>query len=161
MLRQSELTVASVLRNTGERSRFSSLGSFRYALAISVSMAARMIHPPCQISATSAGSIFHLNALAAVVMREKPCAKTQSFAAVSACLSFSSSCVRLTLPSSLTSQPGRSSYASMRSSLREETILENTASAIVGVETLRSNAASLVHLPVPFCPAVSRIISTR
>ena len=39
--------------------------------------------------------------------------------------------------------------------------LAKTDSAIVGIATPESNPSILVHLPVPFCPASSNIISTR
>lgn len=39
--------------------------------------------------------------------------------------------------------------------------LENTLSAIRVTGTPNSRAAMAVHLPVPFCPAVSRIFSKR
>ena len=58
------------------------------------------------------------------------------------------------------SGPTKILLAATRSSFSAEIHLAKTASAIVIVGMPRSKALSLVHFPVPFCPAVSRIIST-
>ena len=50
--------------------------------------------------------------------------------------------------------------AATRSFLIAEMQRAKTASAMVGAATPRSRADSVVHLPVPFCPALSRITST-
>ena len=56
--------------------------------------------------------------------------------------------------------PGRMAEAATRSALRADRQRENTASPISVTGMPRSRALRHVHLPVPFCPAVSRILST-
>jgi len=51
--------------------------------------------------------------------------------------------------------------AATRSALSALMVRANTASAMVGALTPMSSATWLVHLPVPFCSAVSKITSTK
>ena len=50
--------------------------------------------------------------------------------------------------------------AAIRFSLSDERMRASTALLMVETTTPWSTALSTVHLPVPFCPAVSRITST-
>src|SRR5690606_42154541 len=54
-----------------------------------------------------------------------------------------------------------SDLAATRSSFSADRQRANTDSAISVRGTPKSRATVPVHLPVPFCPAVSRILSTR
>jgi len=64
------------------------------------------------------------------------------------------------LPSNLILGPESSLEASTLSSLNDDNVRAKTASPINVKGTPRSREAMPVHLPVPFCPAVSSILST-
>jgi hypothetical protein len=51
--------------------------------------------------------------------------------------------------------------ASFLSSIREERLRITTAESIVGMGIGKSKPSSKVHLPVPFAPALSSIMSTK
>ena len=63
-------------------------------------------------------------------------------------------------PSSFGFGPGSTFEAATRSSLIADRQRANTASLISVSGMPSSSASTPVHLPVPFCPAVSRILST-
>jgi aryl-alcohol dehydrogenase-like predicted oxidoreductase len=64
-------------------------------------------------------------------------------------------------PSNLMDGPSNIADASTRSSFLDERYLANTASPIRVRGAPSSSATAAVHLPVPFSPAVSRILSIK
>ncbi len=117
-----------------------------------------MMHPPRQIIEISPNFRSQWYSAAAAFIRAKPWAYEQILDAYSASRMASRNSLRS--PEKRAVGPFSTFAASTRSFWIAEMQRAKTASAMVGAATPSSRAESVVHLPVPFWPALSRITST-
>ncbi len=144
----------------GSSSRFASAESFAYASVIFCRKRARMMQPARKIFAIVPRSRFQPYSSDAVRSCAKPCAYEITLLRYSARRTASTNAARS--PSNGAADgPDRTLLAATRSVFSDDSTRANTDSVISGSGTPRSSAFWLVHLPVPFCAARSRITSTR
>src|SRR5579871_2635545 len=115
---------------------------------------ARMMQPARQISAVLPIGTPKLYSLLAIWIRAMPCAYEQILLQYSA-RRMDSTRAFLSPVNLVVVGPLRTLLAATRSSFMDEIMRASTAEVMVWVGAPRSSAFWLVHLPVPFCPALS------
>src|SRR6218665_61883 len=140
--------------------RLLSSGCWVKASRRGVSSFARMMQPARQMRAISASDTFHLYSRDAAWMSLMPWAYVATRAAYSASCTHAARFARSSADSVSPEGPERTRLAATRSSLSEDRLRASSAPAMDGTDTPRSSATCTVHLPVPFCPALSSTCST-
>mmetsp|Transcript_36276 Transcript_36276/g.89367 ORF Transcript_36276/g.89367 Transcript_36276/m.89367 type:complete len:204 (-) Transcript_36276:1022-1633(-) len=158
----------SSLVNWPSTSREARLASVSYAVLMRSRNTARMMQPPFQMRAISPRSSAQPCSTLLARSRFMPCAYEHTLEAYSALRTSSTSCFFCSGDSAgaLASAGARpaavnTASAATRSSLRPDRKRASREAATVGMATDSSAACCTVHLPVPFMPVLSRILSTR
>ena len=153
--------------NSPSTSKDGKFASLSYACLMRSKNAARMMHPPFQILAISPKFNPHSCSFDLALIKFMPCAYEVTFDAYNALRTSSINCF-LSIPGAgpLESAGAKplllnTASAATRSSFKPDKNLESKLLAIVGAATDNSAACCTVHLPVPFMPVLSKILSTK
>mmetsp|Transcript_37825 Transcript_37825/g.60653 ORF Transcript_37825/g.60653 Transcript_37825/m.60653 type:complete len:262 (+) Transcript_37825:394-1179(+) len=166
--RQLSLRATSSEANSASTKREGRSASRSYACLMRSRKRARMMQPPFQMRAISPRSRSQPCSTDLARMRFMPCAYEQILDAYSAArtsstnLVLSAADIATTLASAGPSPAAEyTASAATRSSLRPDKKRASRLEATVGIATDSSAACCTVHLPVPFMPVLSKILSTR